>query len=100
MGDSRATSARARLILVGVRGFGQVHAERIARLADQGLVELVAAVDPGVVLDPSVIYGVDLYADLAEALAAVGPVEVVVIAAPLSEHFRLAHTALAAGADV
>ena len=40
-----STSA-ARLILVGVRGYGQVHAERIARLTDQGLVELVAAVDP------------------------------------------------------
>ena len=55
-----------RLVLVGVRGYGQVHAERIARLADQGLVELVAAVDPGVVLDPPTIYGVDLYADLTE----------------------------------
>jgi hypothetical protein len=45
----------ARVILVGVRGSGQVHAERIARLEDQGLVELVAAVDPGVVLDPPTI---------------------------------------------
>lgn len=95
-----ATSASARLVLVGVRGFGQVHAERIARLADQGLVELVAAVDPGVVLDPPTIYGVDLYADLDEALSAVGSVDVVVIAAPLSEHFRLAQTALNFGADV
>ncbi len=89
-----------RLVLVGVRGFGQVHAERIARLSDQGLVELVAAVDPGVVLDPPIVYGVDLYADLAEALSAVGTVDVVVIAAPLGEHFRLAQIALAAGADV
>jgi predicted dehydrogenase len=94
------TASRARLVLVGVRGFGEVHAERIARLADQGLVELVGAVDPGVVLDPPIIYGVDLYADLAEALSAVGPVDVVVIAAPLSEHFRLARTALTSGADV
>ena len=90
----------ARLVLVGVRGFGEVHAQRIARLADAGLVELVAAVDPGVVLDPPVIYGVALYADLADALAAVGPVDVVVIAAPLSEHYALACTALRAGADV
>ena len=66
------SSSAARLVLVGVRGYGQVHAERIARLADQGLVELVAAVDPGVVLDPPMIYGVDLYADLADALTAVG----------------------------
>ncbi len=97
---SGAVSAPARLVLVGVRGFGEVHAARIARLADEGLVELVAAVDPGVVLDPPVIYGTDLYADLDEALAAVGPVDVVVVAAPLGAHFPLAHTALAAGADV
>jgi predicted dehydrogenase len=97
--ETTATSP-ARLVLVGVRGFGKVHAERIARFADQGLVELVAAVDPGVVLDPPVIYGVDLYADLAEALSAVGPVHVVIIAAPLGEHFRLAKIALSSGADV
>ena len=97
---SGAVSAPARLVLVGVRGFGEVHAARIARLADEGLVELVAAVDPGVALDPPVIYGTDLYADLDAALAAVGPVDVVVVAAPLGAHFPLAHTALTAGADV
>ena len=93
-------SSPPRLVLVGVRGFGAVHAERIARLADRGLVELVAAVDPGVVLDPPTIYGVELYADLGQSLSAVGPVDVVVIAAPLGEHFHLAHTALSSGADV
>jgi predicted dehydrogenase len=97
---SGASTSPARLILVGVRGFGRVHAERIARLSDQGLVELVAAVDPAVVAETSTIYGTDLYADLAEALSAVGPVHVVIIAAPLGEHFRLAKIALAAGADV
>ena len=97
---SNSSDSPARLILVGVRGFGQVHAERIARLTDQGLVELVAAVDPGVVIDPPTIYGVDLYADLAEALTAVGPVDVVIIAAPLGAHFELATIALTAGADV
>jgi predicted dehydrogenase len=95
---SGAVSAPARLVLVGVRGFGQVHAERIARLADQGLVELVAAVDPAVV-DPTA-YGVKLYHYLEDALAAVGPVDVVVIAAPIGVHFSLARTALSAGADV
>jgi predicted dehydrogenase len=95
-----AGTAAARLVLAGVRGFGQVHAERIARLADQGLVELVAAVDPAVVLDPPVIYGVDLYTDLSDALSAVGPVDVVIIAAPLAAHFDLARIALDSGADV
>jgi predicted dehydrogenase len=94
------SSSPVRLVLVGVRGFGQVHAERIARLADEGSVKLVAAVDPGVILDPPTIYGVHLYPDLSEALSAVGPVDVVIIAAPLGEHFRLAKIALAAGADV
>ena len=97
---SPATTAPARLVLVGVQGFGQVHATNISRLADQGLVELVAAVDPGVVLDPPSIYGADLYADLAEALAVVGPVDVVVIAAPIGAHFGLAEVALTHGADV
>ena len=95
-----ASTSASRLVLVGVRGFGKVHADRIARLADQGLVELVAAVDPGVVLDPPTIYGVGLYAELADALAAVGPVDVVIIAAPIGEHFRLAQIALTSGADV
>ena len=97
---SGGSTSPARLILVGVRGFGQVHAERIARLEEQGLVELIAAVDPGVVLDPPTIYGANLYADLAEALTAVGPADVVVIAAPLAAHFELATIALTAGADV
>jgi predicted dehydrogenase len=96
----RTLTSATRLVLVGVRGYGQVHAERIARLADQGLVELVGAVDPGVSIDPPTIYGVDLYADLTEALAAVGPVDVVVIAAPIGDHFRLAEIALTSGADV
>ena len=94
------STAPARLILVGVLGFGRVHAERIDRLAEQGLVELVAAVDPGVVLDPPSIYGVPLYTDLTEALAATVPVNVVIIAAPLAEHYQLAQVALTSGADV
>src|SRR4051812_5683422 len=101
MGTGSVSSATpARLVLVGVRGYGQVHTQRIARLAEQGLVRLIAAVDPAVVVHQPTIYGVDLFADLAEALAAVGPVDVVVVAAPIGDHFRLAHAALASGADV
>jgi predicted dehydrogenase len=90
----------ARLVLVGVRGFGEVHAERIARLTAAGRVELVATVDPAVAATQTSAYGVDLYADLGEALAAVGPVDVVVVAAPIGAHVALARTALLAGADV
>ena len=104
IGTSRSPSpARplpARIVLVGVRGFGQVHAERIARLADQGLVELVGAVDPAVVREQPTVYGVPLHPELDDALAAVGSVDVVVVAAPLAEHFRLAEVALTSGADV
>lgn len=94
------SSPRARLVLVGVRGYGEVHAGRIARLAAAGRVELVAAVDPAVAGTQPSAYGVDLYADLGEALAVVGPVDVVVVAAPIGAHFVLARTALLAGADV
>jgi len=97
---SDSSAPPARVVLVGVRGYGAVHAERIARLAERGAVQLVAAVDPGVVIEPPTIYGVNLYADLTEALAAVGPVDVVIVAAPIGDHFRLAHIALTSGADV
>jgi predicted dehydrogenase len=97
---SRPTTSPARLVLVGVRGYGRVHAERIARLADSGAVLLVAAVDPVHAAESRTIYGVDLHADLTDALAAVGHVDVVVIAAPIAEHARLAEVAMRAGADV
>ncbi|HKN45201.1 MAG TPA: Gfo/Idh/MocA family oxidoreductase, partial [Propionibacteriaceae bacterium] len=87
---STSSSGPARLVLVGVLGYGRVHAERIAKLTEHGTVQLVAAVDPGVVLDPPTIYGVHLYTELEDALAAVGPVDIVIIAAPIGAHFRLA----------
>jgi len=90
----------ARLVLVGVGGFGRVHAERIAGHQARGLVELVAAVDPVRDAPPAAIAGTPLFPDLPEALAALGPVDVVVVAAPIGEHARLAETALTAGADV
>lgn len=94
-------SARpARLILVGVGGYGRVHAERIAKLQAEGVVHLVAAVDPILEVPPPTIAGTPMYRDLPDALAAAGPVDVVVIAAPIAEHVRLAELALAGGADV
>jgi predicted dehydrogenase len=97
---SRPARSPARLVLVGVRGYGQVHAERIARLAEKGAVQLVAAVDPVFAADSPTSYGVDLHADLADALAELGHVDVVVIAAPIGEHARLAEVAMRFGADV
>jgi predicted dehydrogenase len=96
-----AVSGRAaRLILVGVGGYGRVHAERIAGLRTTGAVDLVAAVDPILDIPPVTIAGTPMYPDLPQALAATGPVDVVVIAAPIAEHVRLAELALDAGADV
>jgi predicted dehydrogenase len=100
MSGPRTEASPARLVLVGVRGYGQVHAARIAQLAERGMVQLVATVDPGVTADPPLAHGVPLHADLEQALAAVGPVDVVVIAAPIGEHAALAETALRSGADV
>lgn len=90
----------ARLVLVGVGGFGLVHAGRIAQLQADGLVHLAAAVDPLQDTPPEVIAGTPMFTDLPDALAAVGPVDVVVVAAPIGEHARLAALALTGGADV
>lgn len=89
-----------RLILVGVGGYGLVHAERIAKLQADGVVHLAAAVDPIRDVPPRTIAGTPMYADLPDAMAAAGSVDLVVIAAPIAEHVRLAELALAGGADV
>jgi predicted dehydrogenase len=89
-----------RLVLVGVGGFGLVHAARIAKLQAGGVVDLVAAVDPIHQSPPPIIAGTPVFADLGEALASTAPVDVVVVAAPIAEHLRLAEQAVAAGADV
>ena len=89
-----------RLILVGVGGYGLVHAGRIAKLQSDGVVHLVAAVDPIHAAPPPVIAGTPMFPSLPEALVAAGPADVVVIAAPIGEHARLAELAMTAGADV
>ncbi len=100
MGARPGPDGVARVILVGVQGYGRVHGERIERLAATGEVELVAGVDPGFTAEPRVAYGAPVHDDLGDALAAHGPVDIVVIAAPLGHHFGLAEIALTAGADV
>jgi predicted dehydrogenase len=90
----------ARLVLVGVGGYGLVHAGRIAKLQADGIVHLAAAVDPIRDEAPEIIAGTAMYTDLAEALGAKAPIDVVVIAAPIGEHARLAEIALTGGADV
>ena len=89
-----------RLILVGVGGYGLVHAERIAKLQALGVVSLAAAVDPIRDVPPPTISGTPMYTDLEDALASAGPIDVVVVAAPIGDHARLAELALTGGADV
>ena len=49
----------ARLVLVGVGGYGLVHAGRIAKLQADGVVHLAAAVDPIRDEAPEIIAGTD-----------------------------------------
>lgn len=99
-GGASQPARPSRLVLVGVGGYGAVHATRIAGRQRDGTVQLVAAVDPVRTTPPPVIAGTPLFASLPEALAAAGPVDVVVVAAPIGEHARLAELAMGAGADV
>jgi len=99
-GSTGERGSAARLILVGVGGYGLVHAERIAKLQARDVVHLVAAVDPIRNAPPPVIAGTPMFTTLPDALAVTGPVDVVVVAAPIGEHARLAEQAMSAGADV
>lgn len=85
----------ARIIQVGVNGYGQRHLADVAAAEAAGRARLVAAVDPA----PGGFDAAPVYPTLAEAIAAVGA-DVVCVAAPIGAHAPLATTALEAGADV
>jgi len=85
------------VVLVGARGFGQHHRANIDRLVAAGACELTAVVDP--TLGTEADGGVPVVADVAAA-AALGSVDVVVVAAPIGAHLPLALAALETGADV
>lgn len=89
--DSLVTIAQ-----VGAHGFGRIHLERIARMADAGRARLVAIADPA---GPPDGVRVPMFADLADLLAEHRP-EVVSIATPIGLHEPMARAAMAAGADV
>lgn len=84
-----------RIVQLGVRGFGEVHLERIARLQQQGTVELV-----GVVAPSGAPEGIEVpwFETLGEAL--VLQPDIVSIATPMHTHLTLASEALRAGAHV
>jgi len=85
------------VVLVGARGFGLHHRAVIERLVAAGACTLSAVVDPA--LGTPEDDGVPVVPDIAAAMQR-GPVDVVVIAAPIAAHLPLALEALDVGADV
>lgn len=81
---------------VGVRGYGQTHLERIARLDELRRAQLVATADPGGPLE-----GSDLpwYPTLTELLEHCSP-DIASLATPIGTHATLAAEAMRAGACV
>lgn len=88
-------SIPARIIQVGVNGYGRLHLEAIAEMEAAGRAVLVAAVDPR----PGGFDAVPVYDTLEQALAA-HPADVVSIATPIGTHGALGAFALEHGADV
>ncbi|MFJ3384015.1 MULTISPECIES: PmoA family protein [unclassified Curtobacterium] len=99
-GDRTRTTAGEQppgVVLVGARGHGRHHRANIDRLVAAGVCTLTALVDPAIGTDRDA--GVPVVADVLAARM-VGPVDVVVVAAPIAAHLPLALAALEAGADV
>lgn len=88
-------SSPARIIQVGVNGYGRHHLETIAELESLGRAQLVAAVDP----QPGAFDAAPVYTTLQQALSE-HPADLVSIAAPIGAHAALAVLALEHGADV
>lgn len=85
-----------RILLVGARGYGSVHLERLsARTAD---FELVGLVDPAGPVDS--VAAELWWATLEEAIAAGVQADIAIIATPIGTHAALAELAMTAGCDV
>lgn len=95
-----ATTALPRVALVGVHGFGERHLANLARLTEDGVVELVAVADPNPPQDGALGGSVAVFSSLEELLAAGSAPDVVILATPIQTHSPLALAALAAGSDV
>lgn len=96
--DATGTPGRAPgVVLVGARGYGARHRADIDRLVAAGSCTLTAVVDPA--LGTPTDGGAPVVRDIGAAKG-VGPVDVVVVAAPIAAHLPLALAALEAGADV
>ncbi|KAI9639874.1 putative oxidoreductase [Dioszegia hungarica] len=98
--------APARVILVGVAGFGASHLTNLRRLASTGHAQIVGLVDPSLhaqsLSDPSYTPPDDapLFPTLSSALSSSGQVDIVVLCVPIHLHAPLTREALLSGADV
>ncbi|OII05452.1 DUF6807 family protein [Curtobacterium sp. MCBA15_008] len=97
MSTDAATRTLPGVVLVGARGYGLHHRADIDRLAAAGTCTLTAVIDPA--LGTTTDGGVPVVSDVVAAREH-GPVDVVVVAAPIPAHLPLALAALDAGADV
>ncbi|TDN41529.1 putative dehydrogenase [Curtobacterium flaccumfaciens] len=97
MSTDAATRTLPGVVLVGARGYGLHHRADIDRLVAAGTCTLTAVVDPA--LGTATDGGVPVVSDVVAAREH-GPVDVVVVAAPIPAHLPLALAALEAGADV
>lgn len=84
------------IALVGTRGFGSHHLERLRRLEEEGRTRLIGVVD---VVEPEPELQGIWHRSLGELLAQVAP-QIVIVATPIDTHVPLALEALAAGCDV
>lgn len=89
-----------RVIIAGARGFGQHHYANARALEAADRLTLTAFVDPVVAAETDRENGLPVFADLDGAIAAVGPADIVIVAAPIGAHFPIAQAAMLAGADV
>ena len=98
--SSNLPGSTPRIVLAGVRGFGEHHRANLRRLQAAGKARLVACVDPVVAREIDSIDGAPIFDTLDAALQHAGGADIVIVATPIGVHFPLAAAALRAGADV
>ncbi|HSU47392.1 MAG TPA: Gfo/Idh/MocA family oxidoreductase [Arthrobacter sp.] len=95
-----ATTATARVALVGVHGFGTHHLRNLERLQMAGTIELVAVADPQPPAPGAVPPSAAVYAGIDELLSATRDLDLIIVATPIQTHAPLALAALATEAEL
>ena len=98
--DPSGKVSPARIVLVGVHGYGLRHLDNLQRLQSEGLVQLVAVADPNPPAEGTLGNDVGVYRTLDELLSTGLAADIVILATPIQTHAPLALAAIAAGADV